>query len=327
MARHFLLPEQGKFYKANLHCHTTVSDGRLTPEQTKAAYVEKGYSVVAFTDHNTVVPHKDLSDEKFLAITGIEIDYNCDDNVKFPKGWHQAPVYHINFFAKDENRREFIPFDRVYSFDAVQKTVDDANAAGFLCQYNHPRWSYQTAADFEKLRGLFAFEVYNHGCEVDMHDGWGEYEYDHYMRHGGIAAATATDDEHLFCEDLTSPYSDCFGGWTMIKAPSLTYGNILGAMERMECYASTGPEIYALYIDDNDEGIPTKLHIECSPCSSVCVLSDIRDTRTVRSRKDDITVVDVELNPAYSSFRIECMNSKREKALSRGYHKSEFNIV
>ena len=27
----FLLPENGNFYKANLHCHTTISDGRLTP--------------------------------------------------------------------------------------------------------------------------------------------------------------------------------------------------------------------------------------------------------------------------------------------------------
>ena len=32
----YLLPETGQFYKANLHCHTTVSDGRMTPEEVKA---------------------------------------------------------------------------------------------------------------------------------------------------------------------------------------------------------------------------------------------------------------------------------------------------
>ena len=34
----YLLPEGGKFYKANLHCHTTVSDGKMTPEEIKKYY-------------------------------------------------------------------------------------------------------------------------------------------------------------------------------------------------------------------------------------------------------------------------------------------------
>ena len=38
----YLLPEEGQFYKANLHCHTTVSDGSLTPEEIKAAYKARG---------------------------------------------------------------------------------------------------------------------------------------------------------------------------------------------------------------------------------------------------------------------------------------------
>ena len=31
----YLLPKEGNFYKANLHCHTTISDGRMTVEETK----------------------------------------------------------------------------------------------------------------------------------------------------------------------------------------------------------------------------------------------------------------------------------------------------
>jgi len=41
--RKYLLPESGNFYKANLHCHSTLSDGNLTPEQLKKAYMDKGY--------------------------------------------------------------------------------------------------------------------------------------------------------------------------------------------------------------------------------------------------------------------------------------------
>ena len=30
-----LLPREGRFYKANLHAHSTVSDGHYTPEELK----------------------------------------------------------------------------------------------------------------------------------------------------------------------------------------------------------------------------------------------------------------------------------------------------
>ncbi len=33
----YLLPQAGQFFKANLHCHTTISDGKMTPEEIKEA--------------------------------------------------------------------------------------------------------------------------------------------------------------------------------------------------------------------------------------------------------------------------------------------------
>ena len=73
----YLLPENGTFYKANLHCHTVLSDGRLTPEQVRELYMSRGYSIVAFTDHNamSVVDKKALSDH----CTGMDLDscFSC----------------------------------------------------------------------------------------------------------------------------------------------------------------------------------------------------------------------------------------------------------
>ena len=31
----YLLPQNGQFYKANLHCHTNFSDGKRTPAEVK----------------------------------------------------------------------------------------------------------------------------------------------------------------------------------------------------------------------------------------------------------------------------------------------------
>ena len=66
----YLIPQNGRFYKANLHTHSTVSDGHLTPEEIKRVYMENGYSIVAFTDHEILLPHNELTDENFLAVTG-----------------------------------------------------------------------------------------------------------------------------------------------------------------------------------------------------------------------------------------------------------------
>ena len=41
---------RGNWYKANLHTHTTVSDGALSPAERVEQYREAGYSVLAITD-------------------------------------------------------------------------------------------------------------------------------------------------------------------------------------------------------------------------------------------------------------------------------------
>lgn len=58
-------------YKANLHCHTVLSDGKKTPEQIKKDYLAHGYSIVAFTDHDKYYPHNDLTDDRFIALTAL----------------------------------------------------------------------------------------------------------------------------------------------------------------------------------------------------------------------------------------------------------------
>ena len=62
-----------------MHCHTTISDGHFTPEEIKKLYMEKGYSIVAYSDHELIRDHSDLSDENFLAITSSE--FSIDDTV------------------------------------------------------------------------------------------------------------------------------------------------------------------------------------------------------------------------------------------------------
>ena len=64
--RKYLFGEKGNFYKANLHCHSTVSDGALTPEELnklieEAPRNDKGQPVISDEDfkNNIIFPYKE----------------------------------------------------------------------------------------------------------------------------------------------------------------------------------------------------------------------------------------------------------------------------
>lgn len=52
--------------KADLHCHTTGSDGRHSLDYILEMYSKKGYGVVAITDHYTVADA--IRDDKIIKI-------------------------------------------------------------------------------------------------------------------------------------------------------------------------------------------------------------------------------------------------------------------
>ena len=60
----YLLPPKN-CYKANLHCHSTISDGKITVEELKELYKRNGYSILAYTDHEVLVTHSDLTSAEF----------------------------------------------------------------------------------------------------------------------------------------------------------------------------------------------------------------------------------------------------------------------
>ena len=105
----YLLPNDVNWYRANMHCHTTVSDGHYSPEEIKKAYKEMGYSIVAYTDHEIIRTHNDLTDDEFLAITSSEFSINdCKPCFEIPEGeymdgWKSKKVIHLGIYAKDKN--------------------------------------------------------------------------------------------------------------------------------------------------------------------------------------------------------------------------------
>lgn len=319
--KHYLLPKDGQFYKANLHSHCTESDGKLTAEEAKAAYKAKGYQIYAYADHRKLIPHPELKDESFLPITALEFDVK---DLRDPDRV-DPPTYHLNFFSKEELRTEFVPYDwellkTTYDVEKINDVILRAKEAGFLGQYNHPRWSCQDVRDFGGLEGLWGFEVINGGCHSTKMDGWGDIEFHQMCCMGKFLCPTGGDDNHNR-QPLDSPYSDSFIGWTMIKAPALTYEAVLNAMEQGDLYATTGPEIKDLYIEDG------KVHIETSPAKVILLRTEYRPHLSERAFGDDLThaVFDLSKFKRQPKFiRFEVWDSHNEKAMTRAYLPEEF---
>jgi len=66
----------------DLHSHTTVSDGALTPQELVARAVEKGVGALAITDHDTIEAYKVLpaSHENIKLVAGIEFSTQWQNN-------------------------------------------------------------------------------------------------------------------------------------------------------------------------------------------------------------------------------------------------------
>lgn len=338
--RKYLLPESGKFFKANLHTHTTVSDGAATPEETKEAYKNAGYSVVAFTDHDVLLSHKDLNDENFLAIT------SCEKEVNFytpavPRKYSYNKTLHANFYAKREdnlslpvlnpeaahigNARDFVTeemkkfhYVAEYSEAGLNDMIARANAAGFLVSFNHPVWSLQNYEDYKNLKGFRFVEIYNSNCARGGYTDTAQ-PFEDLLRRGERVFPIATDDTHSA--------ADRFGGFVMIKAEKLAYVEILGALERGDFYASTGAQIEKLYLDENE------LFIECSPALSVTVHTDRRHNMKITAPNGErLTKVSFDLShylqdtervapPAY--FRVSVTGENGAFACTRAYFLDE----
>lgn len=288
----YMLPEAGRFYKANLHSHSTLSDGNLTPDRMKEEYQKRGYSILALSDHDVLHCSYKLSDEDFLILTAYEISVRSDD-VAIPHAYRK--VVDLNLFAKEPNNMTQVGFhpdtvdywikrgriskqqaeeikyagelrDTHYYPANINKIIRKANENGFLVSINHPIWSLIDARDYSTYEGAWAVEVYNHGCAVlgGMSDG--ENVFEDILRTGKRIFAVATDDNHNSFP-LDSVQCDSFGGFTMIKAENLDYQTVISAMERGDFYASTGPLIEELYYEDG------KVYLRCSEAAEISMIS------------------------------------------------------
>ena len=337
--KQYLLPPEGQFYKANLHCHSSISDGSLSPQELKEVYKAKGYSVLAITDHEWMQAHPELNDPDFLTITSYEMTLR--DGVKTTP---DNRIVHMNFYAKDPDQIRQVCYDpkwtvkyckkltdeelndprrgssmeRVFGPEFVNSLTRKAEKEGFLVSYNHPGWGLEYDADYLNYDGFFAVEVYNHSCFMDV--GLNEenlHVYDRMLRAGKRLFPTCNDDNHNR-RGLDPDLTDSFGGFTVIKAPELSYSAIMNALEQGHFYGSTGPEIHEMHVEDG------MLHVRCSPVHDILLNTSGRHGDHLRARAgESVTEAVFPLKDCYHFFRVTLIDHSGLKAFSRAWFRDE----
>lgn len=324
--KQYLIPDAGRFYKANLHCHSSVSDGKRTPQEIKEIYMAHGYSIVAYTDHDVLIPHPELRSDDFLPLNGFEAEVDEQGSAD----WANRKVCHICFIAKDPdnvtmpfyhrsgyiwgNAEKYRPqlkydesqpdYEREYSHAGISDMMRRGRDAGFFVTYNHPTWSRQDRSDYMGYDGMHAMEIMNYTCWIGGYLDYNPRVYDDLLAAGKRIYAIAADDNHGWSAD------EC-GGWTMIKADRLDYKAITDALEKGHFYASWGPEIHELWVEGD------MIHITCSPASRIIVTYQSRRSYAVNG--ENLTEASFKLRPDDGYVRITVVDEKGRCADTNAY--------
>lgn len=107
------IKEQDYYSKVNLHIHTNLSDGTLSPQQIIENALKLGMKTISITDHNTVDAYKHIDPKKYpqlQIISGVEFD--C---------WYKTDLLHILGYGIDVTNEEIL---KLCATDKMGRSTD-----------------------------------------------------------------------------------------------------------------------------------------------------------------------------------------------------------
>lgn len=311
MKEYFGFKNCGNWYKGNLHSHTTISDGMLTPEQNVKLYQDHGYSFLCLSEHDIYTDfRKQFNNDTFIILPGIE----ASAILYREKGSSERyRIHHLHGILGTEDMQagategifthlQYIPpkkfFGEWTGAQACQEIHDMLRSHGCVTTYNHPIWSRVEEKEFIYTEGLSALEIFNFNTVQESNTGYDVVYWDRMLRMGRKINAFASDDNHN--EGL---FEDSCGGWICVQASELTHDSIIQNFIDGNYYSSSGPGIYDWGIRDG------RAWIDCTEVSRVNFIAGniINDGTTVlgKSSKDSLCHAEYQLKGHEAYIRAE----------------------
>ena len=255
----------GRFYKGNLHTHSTNSDGDFPPAEVVERYCREGYDFLTLSDHFLERYGWPVSDTRALRRDGFTTLIGAELHVSrtlADEPWHVLAIGLPTDFAPPANGEDIVALSR------------RAAAAGAFIGIVHPAWYGLTPEDARLIDCAHAIEVYNHGSHVENDRGDGWVICDILLNEGRRLSAFASDDAHRMTHDV-------FGGWIQVHAERLDPALILESLKAGRYYSSQGPEIHDVRVEGDE------IVVACSPCAVITVQG--RGSRTTFVKGEAMT--------------------------------------
>jgi len=252
--------EPGEWVRCALHTHSTESDGTLSPWALAEAYLEAGFDAVAITDHWRLT---EVSTDGLITIPSAELCYDLDR----PGPIGEFLAFGIDHIPDDPGGdRENWFVNEVERYE--QRTFPNLSAgAGWVASRGgvtyaaHPYWSGLPTGVLLEAEGVAGLEVFNGSAEVECGRGDSSPWWDALLQAGRPALAVAVDDQHL-------PLFELGLAWTMARVRERSTAGVLEALRTGTTYASAGPAIHALGVQDR------AIEVACSPVRAVIAVME-----------------------------------------------------
>jgi predicted metal-dependent phosphoesterase TrpH len=237
----------GRFYKGNLHGHSTQSDGAFSPAEVIDQYHGAGYDFLTLSDHFLevydwpVTDTRNLRRDDFTTIVGAELHLSKMLNGEI---WHVLAIGLPPDFAAPAEGEDIVALSR--------RAAD----AGAFIGLTHPEWNGMTPEDANLIDVAHAVEIYNYGSDKENERGNGWALCEALLNQGRRLTAYATDDAHNMIHDA-------FGGWIQVRADSLDPDLILESLKAGHYYSSQGPEIHDVRVEGDE------IVVACSPVALI----------------------------------------------------------
>lgn len=269
----------GRFWRGNLHGHSTGSDGALSPEEVCGRYRDAGYDFVCVSDHFLEHYGFPITDTRaarrdgFTTLLGAEVHAPATS---------RGDLWHIVAAGLPLG---FAPWTEGEDGPALARRCAEAGAFVALA---HPHWLQLTLEDALSVEAAHAVEIYNHKSMIEVDRGEASALLDALLHEGRRVTAIASDDSHW-------RVADAFAGWIMVKSERNEPEALLAALKAGDFYASQGPVIREVARHDD------ALEVVCSPATSVIVAGP----GVWRSRElgENLTRVRLPLEPERDGWR------------------------
>lgn len=301
----------GRWYKGNLHSHTTNSDGKLTPRQAAGLFRKRGYSFLCLSEHDLYTDYREeLNREDFIILPGLEASVVlCEEEAPF----NRRKVHHIHGILGTEamqkaagdkvfREREYVdPRKCAGNWDGAgeaQRLCNYLRERGCITTYNHPVWSRVEPEEFIQTQGLWALEIFNYNTVNESGTGFDTFCWDMMLRRGVRINAFAADDSHN-----EGMFDDACGGFVMVQAEALTHEEIVRNLINGNYYSSSGPELYEWGIQNGTA------RVDCSPAYRIDFIAGnhINDGGSIvcSSRTDSVTHGEYKLRGDEDYIRVQ----------------------